>query len=184
MIWPENRPAAGCAPRPPAGYLLRTFRPGDEPAYLDLMRAAGFEDFDGEKLAGLQKRVLPGGFFVAVHRDTGALAATAMAQQGSDELHPGGGELGWVAAGLAHTGKGLGLAVCAAVVGRFLAAGCRRIYLKTDDWRLAAIKTYLKLGFVPFLLAPEMEGRWRTVCGKLDWPFEPEGWPRPGRGGV
>ncbi len=45
----------------------------------------------------------------------------------------------------AHSGKGLGEAVCSAVVARFLSAGYRRIFLLTDDWRLPALKVYLKL---------------------------------------
>ena len=60
-------------------------------------------------------------------------------------------------------------AVCAAVVARFLQAGYERIYLKTDDWRLPAIKVYLQLGFVPFLFTMGMEERWKTVCAKLKW---------------
>ena len=60
---------------------------------------------------------------------------------------------------------------------RFASAGYTRIYLKTDDWRLPAIKTYLKLGFIPFLFLPDMEGRWRDVCEKFSWPFTPEQWP-------
>jgi len=63
------------------------------------------------------------------------------------------------------------MAVCAAVVRCFADAGCRRIYLKTDDWRLAAIKVYLKLGFEPFLFLPDMRERWEAVCERLEWPF-------------
>ena len=64
-----------------------------------------------------------------------------------------GGELGWVAGDKDHAGKGLGAAVCNRAVQRFLSAGYRRIYLQTDDVRLAAVKVYLKMGFVPYLFA-------------------------------
>ena len=37
-------------------------------------------------------------------------------------------------------------------------------HLQTDDWRAAAIKTYLKMGFVPFLFTDDMPARWRAVC--------------------
>ena len=68
----------------------------------------------------------------------------------------------------------MGLATCAAVTARFLSAGYRNIYLKTDDFRLPAIKIYLKLGYAPFLFTPEMKARWEAVCRKLDWPFTPQ----------
>jgi mycothiol synthase len=41
---------------------------------------------------------------------------------------------------------------------------------------LAAIKIYLKLGYVPFLYAPEMPERWQQVCAALGWAYTPETW--------
>lgn len=72
-----------------------------------------------------------------------------MARHWPEELHPQGGVLGWVAGDPALKGKGLGLAVCAAVVARLIGGGYRRIYLSTDDFPLPAVKTCLKLGFPP-----------------------------------
>ena len=73
--------------------------------------------------------------------------------------------------------KGLGMAVSASVVRRLLQAGYRNIYLNTEDWRLAALSIYLKLGWVPLLYMSDMEERWRDVCAKIDWPFTPKEWP-------
>ena len=163
-------------PPPPDGYVLRTFRSTDAAKYLDLMHAAGFTSWGPETLAGTLNHVLPDGLFVIEH-ESGELVATAMATHSPAPLHPFGGELGWVAGHPEHRGKGLGAIVCAAVVDRFRRAGYRRIYLRTDDHRLPAIKVYLKLGFVPFLFAPDMQERWQAVCAKLNWPFTPEKWP-------
>ena len=116
-------------------------------------------------------KCLPDGFFVIEHIQSGRLVATAMAHHQSLPEHPCGGELGWVAGDPAHKGKGLGYAVCAAVVRRLLEIGYRNIFLRTDDPRLPAISVYLKLGFVPFLFAPDMEGRWRDICAKLGTDF-------------
>jgi len=173
MIWPER--LFGSPPKVilPDGYRMRTFRPEDQAGHLRLMRSAGFEGWNEESLKGCLATVLPEGFFVVIHESTGQIVASAMATHNPSELHPFGGELGWLAACPDHRGKGLGTAVCAAVTARFLGAGYRRIYLRTDDWRLAAIQVYLKLGYVPFLHAPDMEGRWRAVCEKLAWPFRP-----------
>jgi len=180
MLWPEERLDASPEAKLPPGYELRTYRPKDQEAYLDLTHAAGFEGWDGDRLDHFLGKVLPGGLFVIEHAASGQLVATAMAVHSPSEGHPSGGELGWVATHPAHAGKGLGSAVCAAVTARFLRAGYRRVYLQTDDWRLAALKVYLNLGYEPFLCALGMEDRWRVVCEKLDWPFTPEAWPKAG----
>ncbi|MFH1708222.1 MAG: GNAT family N-acetyltransferase [Planctomycetota bacterium] len=176
MLWPASRLAAPPAIDAAPGYSLRIFEPADAAAYIGLMHKAGFKDWNAETLAATLKRILPDGLFVIEHMATGSLAATTMAIHNPTDLHPFGGELGWVAGDPAHSGKGLGMTVCAAVVDRYLRAGYKCIYLQTDDWRLPAIKVYLKLGFVPYLFAPDMAGRWQAVCAKLDWPVDPA-WP-------
>ena len=69
-----------------------------------------------------------------------------------------------------------GRAVSATVTARLIAAGYRAIHLYTEQWRLAALKSYLKLGYIPYLYTPEMPERWRTICAQLGWPFTPEAW--------
>jgi mycothiol synthase len=170
MIWPERLLDSPPEPQLPAGYRLRQYRPEDQEQYLELMAKAGFEDWDAERVRRMNGDVLPGGFFVVEHGASRAVVAAAVAGHSPDPLHPRGGELGWVAADPSHSGRGLGLAVCAAVVRRFIQAGYRRIYLRTDDWRLPALKTYLKLGFEPFLFADGVEERWRAVRESLGWP--------------
>lgn len=184
MVWPEALLDGAPEPVLPADYHLRIFDPAsDTERYLALVHKAGFTDFTADRVAGCLNRVLPDGFFVVDHMPadaparTGEIVATAMASHAPTPLHRYGGELGWVAGSPAHAGKGLGMAVCAAVVRRFLSAGYRRIYLLTDDWRLPALKIYLKLGFVPFLFTTGMAARWQAVCDKLSWPFTPETWP-------
>ena len=61
-------------------------------------------------------------------------------------------------------GKGLGLAVCAAAVQKHLDEGCEGCYLTTHDWRLPAIKHYLKLGFMPVLNHESMRERWAIIA--------------------
>jgi mycothiol synthase len=178
MLWPEQlldiSPDALVPEQAlPAGYELRTYREGDEAAYLAVMHAAGFSFFDHEAVQRWLDKVLPDGLFLVVYRPTGQVVATAMATHNPSPLHPFGGELGWVAGSPDHAGKKLGRVVCAAATARFLRAGYRRIYLKTDDWRLPAIVTYLRLGYVPLLYAPDMAERWRAVCARLSWPYMP-----------
>jgi mycothiol synthase len=77
-------------------------------------------------------------------------------------------ELGWVAVRPEHRGHGLGYVVCLAVLRAAAARGFPGIYLNTDDFRLPAIQTYLKLGFEPWLLDPTSPERWRLVREQLE----------------
>ncbi len=178
MIWSEALLTSPPEPKLQAGYTLRIFDPAEDLAdYLSLVHEAGFTDFGPPRVERCLNRVLPNGFFVVAYEPTGELVATAMATHNPTTFHPYGGELGWVAGRPAHAGKGLGTAVCAAVVKRLLSAGYERIHLLTDDWRLPALKIYLKLGFVPFLFEQGIAERWEAVCEKLAWPFTPAVWP-------
>lgn len=178
MLWPwRQRPA----PEPvalDAGLALRTYLEGDAEGYLDLIERVGWGRWERDRFRSYLHRTLPDGFFFVVDEETGRIVATAQALHGGTDQHPFGGELGWVAADPDYQGRKLGRAVVAAVTARFLAAGYRRIYLRTEDFRLPALKTYLALGYEPLLYAPAMPGRWRAVCAQLDWPFTPEEWPR------
>ena len=178
MLWPDHLadlpPDSLAAEQElPNGYQLRTYRAEDEPGYLAVMHAAGFTFFDHEAVQRWLDKVLPGGLFLVEYEPTGQIVATAMATHNPSPLHPFGGELGWVAGSPDHAGKHLGRVVCAATTARFLRAGYRRIYLKTDDWRLPAIATYLRLGYVPLLYAAGMDERWQALCARLDWPYSP-----------
>jgi mycothiol synthase len=176
MVWPERLLDAPPAVRLPAGYALRTYRPGDEARFYEVMALAGWPGWDEERLRPWLYRILPGGWFMAVHQASGQIVATAMATHDPTWSVPFCGEVGWVAGDPAHSGRGLGRVVCAAVTARFIEIGYRHIHLYTEDWRLPAIKIYLRLGYVPYLCTPEMPERWRMICAQLNWPFTPEGW--------
>jgi len=179
MLWPEALLSAPPRVKLPSGYRLRVLDPAvDIPGYLRVMHLAGFTQFSEENVVFWLTKVLPDAFFVITYEPEELIVATAIASHNPTPLHPYGGELGWVAGDPAHAGRGLGRAVCGAVVARFLSAGYRRIYLLTDDWRLPALKVYLQLGFVPFLFELGIAERWQAVCEKLAWPFAPEAWPR------
>lgn len=181
LLWPAHRLAAAPAVTLPSGLDLRTYRPGDEEGWYAVMAKAGFGHWDWERFLPFFRRLLPEGLFFGVDATTGQIVATAQALHGMNDQHPFGGELGWVAGDPAYQGRRLGMAVCAAVTQRFLQAGYTRIYLKTDDFRLPALKTYLRLGYEPFLFATDMAERWQAVCGELGWPFTPADWPGPER---
>jgi len=159
MTWPESKLASPPAVTLPPGYTLRCLREGEEDAYVALMRSAGFTNWTRAMIPEWKRRVLPGGWFVIEHVASHTLAATAMATHNPTDQHPYGGELGWVAADPAHLGKRLGESASTAVIAHYIRMGYRRIYLRTDDFRLPAIRTYLRMGFEPL----GDEDRWRAV---------------------
>ena len=181
MVWPEDRLETPPEVRLPPGYRLRTYRVGDEARFYEVMALAGFRGWNEEVLQPWRERILDEGWLMAVHEGSGQIVATAMALQGYSAEYPLDGELGWVAGDPAHAGRGLGLAVCAAVTARLIDAGYTHIHLYTEDWRPAALRTYLKLGYVPVLHTSEMGERWRAVCAQVGRPFTPEAWPSASR---
>ena len=46
--------------------------------------------------------------------------------------------------------------------------GNHMVRLKSDDWRLSAVKAYLQCGFQPVLFDVDMDTRWKAICDKLD----------------
>jgi mycothiol synthase len=168
----------------PQGYDLRTYRNGDEAAWLAIQERADPAipggDF-GAFLANYHATLLPDALFFAIDRQSGEAVATAGAVHNTrDGMFPGGGELGWVATIPAHQSRGLGRAVSAAAVRRLIDAGYQSIRVGTQDHRLPAIKLYLRMGFVPYLYAADMAQRWRRICTAVDWPFAPEECVLPG----
>jgi mycothiol synthase len=150
----------------PAGYHLRTLRPGDEAHWLALLQAGEFTHWDRERLGLMlaNEHVLTpwDGIFFATDTDDRPIG-TACTQ-----IHPGpdglvGAELGWVVVAPEHRGHGLGRVVCRAVLGFIGRRGYDRAFLRTDDFRLPAIQTYLTLGFQPALVDPSHPARWDAV---------------------
>ena len=176
LVWPERLFDAAPQSRPAPGYRLRAYRPGDERRFFELMERAGWPGWDEERLRPWLFRMLPEGWFMAVHEESDQIVASAMAMHDHTWTHPFCGELGWLAADPAHRGRGLGMALSAAVTARFIEARYRCIHLFTEHWRLAAIKIYLRLGYMPYLYSQEQPDLWREVCLKLNWHFTPENW--------
>jgi mycothiol synthase len=168
MLWPEQR--FGDVPRPelPAGFVLRNYRSGDESAFFQLLERASMGRCP---LDYWMQHLLPHGFFLVEQKSSGTVVATCFASHQPTDRHPFGGNLGWLAADPDYSGRGLGYAVTAAVTGRLVSAGYRRIYLTTDDFRLPAINIYLKMGWVPLVFEQKMMERWKAVCEVLGRPF-------------
>jgi len=159
------------APELPPGYGLRTFRPGDEEPWIALLATGDFGEWDRPRLDRLlsgERAPLPlDGVFFATRGEQIVGAACVFLHLGESGDVP---ELGWVAVHPAHRGHGLGLQVCRAALRFIRDRGHGYAYLLTEEFRLPAIKTYLRLGFEPEMLDATQPARWealrRVLAGK------------------
>ncbi|HHN45873.1 MAG TPA: GNAT family N-acetyltransferase [Planctomycetes bacterium] len=138
--------------QPPEGYSIRTFMPGDEEVWADIMNGSIGEWDAGKAGAALfgQPCFDPSAMFFAVDNSTGAPVGSACLWH--DDADPlGTGRLHMVAVKEEHRGHRLGETLVTAVLAAGKSRGLERIVLATDDWRVGAVKTYLKLGFEPVL---------------------------------
>jgi len=156
------------APQVPPGYGLRTYRPGDADAWIAMLNTGDFGAWDRPRLDRMlsgERATLPGdGIFFATYGDVPVAAACAF-------FHPllGGevAELGWVVAAPEHRGHGLASVVCSAVLGFIGSRGHQYAYLHSEDFRLAALATYLRLGFEPELQDQTQPARWANIRQQL-----------------
>jgi mycothiol synthase len=153
----------------PAGYALRSLTPQDLEAWTSLLVAnAELGVWTSERAAPLfapDSPMLFAASYFATH--DGRPVATAQLDRHGGPPYAPLPELGWVAALPEYRGRGLGYAVCLAVLHGAAAAGYLELFLRTDDHRLSAIRTYLRLGFTPWLIDPSAEERWQRIYQAL-----------------
>ncbi len=156
----------------PAGFRLRTVKKEELTAYSALRLSAGFDEWQENTYHDYVARILQNGLLVIEDTASGRLAASAGAEPAGREELKQFGVLGWVMSHPDYRGKRLGYMVCAAVMHTLYQNGYRMYYLLTDDQRIPAIKTYLNLGWKPWLYEPDMEERWQKIAGELGRSFE------------
>jgi GNAT superfamily N-acetyltransferase len=149
----------------PSGYELRALTANDWLAWTKLMVENGeLGEWTLERSAPLfapgSSMVFDGSFFATWQ---GMPVATAQLNRHSQPPYAPEPELGWVAVSPAHRSRGLGYAVCLAVLHHAARMGFPSIFLRTDDHRRPAIRTYFKLDFEPWLFDDTAAGRWRAM---------------------
>jgi mycothiol synthase len=148
-------------PPVPPGYERRMAVAADAEGIAATMASAFAPDWTVERVqsALLDAEDVPKTFLITFQ---GLPVATASARLVPDQ-YPGSGYVHWVAVHADHRGKRLGYIVSLEVLRYFRSIGCRDAVLETDPPRLAAIRTYLNLGFVPENVDPEHEAHWRDI---------------------
>ncbi|MEZ4661251.1 MAG: GNAT family N-acetyltransferase [Caldilineaceae bacterium] len=162
--------------RLPAGYHLRTYQPGDDAIWMELMYAA--EPFFVvkqelfEEQFGAQRDSLAGRMFF-VDSEDGETVGTASAWWHSNWRESGDwGMVHWVAVHPNHQRRGLAKPLVARVLHR-MAQDHQRAFLGTSTGRVYAIKTYLDYGFAPDpneLQRPEILAAWQQLAQALPHP--------------
>jgi len=163
--WDGLPPVPDC----PVGCVLRAAGHGDADALAELLTSA-FAEFHWTaqrvRESLLDDPNVPATFVVA--REDGRLLATASAQR--IPAYEPDGFLHWVASSPEARGLGLGALVSLAAMHRLRELGFRACRLTTDDERIPAIRTYLRLGFLPVVEDDTHPGRWRALAEQLpDW---------------
>jgi GNAT superfamily N-acetyltransferase len=159
----------------PAGYRLRTYRPGDEHAWVALhVDADLYNDVDldtfartyGGDMAALADRM----FFAETL--AGETVGSATAWWIDDWQGSSWGHVHWVVVARAHQGRGIMRGMMTAVLAR-MARSHTRAMMGTNTARTAAVKVYLDAGFTPWeeeLATPELAHGWRLVQAALSKP--------------
>lgn len=155
---PSDRPLA-------SGYLLRVATPDDAEGLGAVLTESFGDPWPADKVLAdlLGDPNVPRTFLVEAN---GQVVATASSQR-IPERFPNAGVVHMVGAAAGHAGKGLGYAVTRAALAYFAPLPVGRVWLTTDDHRLPAIATYLRLGFRPVHLADDHEERWNAVMQRL-----------------
>ncbi len=159
----KNLPAI----RIPDGYGLRTYRSGDEAAWCAIMEGNVGRDWTPEtcreKLVN-DPRFLPESLFFATIDSRPVGSACAWSRDLTERVV---GEVHMVAVLENQRGKGLGHLVNAAVLHRLKDLDYRQAHLLTDDWRLAAVRSYLTAGFRPLHTHDSHAKRWSDIFIRL-----------------
>ena len=163
MIFPNIRelPSVNLPP----GYHCRHFLPGDEMHWNRIISDSfgqfhDFKEFMMKDSVFSPERV----WFICDHDWP---VATASAWHESDAV----GVLHMVGRQNDHAGKGVGYLASLAALHQMKKEGKVCATLSTDDHRIPAIKTYLKLGFLPLISHESHEQRWRDILPSVNVRF-------------
>lgn len=154
-------------PTLPPGYRFCPSPTAQRAAWMALLNRSGeFSTFDEARFEReLLNDLLPNGGALIYYEDTPVACAAACHKA---QYTPN-ATLMYVVVDTTHRGHKLGTYASQAAIHAAQQAGYPGITLFTDDARLAAIRTYLKLGFQPHI-TPQTTARWHNILQQLQFP--------------
>jgi mycothiol synthase len=157
----------------PDGYEVRLAVSADEPSIAETLTAA-FEPTSTQTqvfdVARVRRELTEApdvdATYVAVWQ--GRAVATASSRW-LPERFPGAGYVHWVGTDPAHKRRGLAGAVLGEVFAHFAKVGRTHAVLETEDHRLPALHSYLRLGFTPVyeVAGEDHRPRWSAIFQQL-----------------
>lgn len=150
------------------GFIIQDLEESSLLRYNQLRQSVEFSPWTVEAFASFREKALSGGILLVTDQKTGEFVASACAEKSDFPEYPEIGVLGWVITQPRWRGKYLGRAVSVAAMHCLYRNGYRVFSLLTDDFRLAALKTYLRLGWRPWLYQADMPERWQKIAEKLN----------------
>ncbi len=157
--------------RIPDGCEIRRFTEldGALDAWLDIVQ---YGLSDGRKDAGYYKSVMldwpdyseDRNFFVVADGEPAATLTVICHPENKE------GYIHMVACKEKFRGRGFGTLLNTLALKVLKEEGMETAYLTTDDWRIPAIKSYLRAGFVPVIPDAETDARWKAVFEKTGAP--------------
>ena len=167
MRRPHLRDLPSAEPLAP-GYHLREYGgPADLPGLLTTLAEAFAEPWDAAR-AARELTAAPTVKAIYVVTADGAVIGTASSRL-LPEHFPGSGYVHWIGVAGAHRRRGVAAALLARVLDDFRERGCGAAVLETDDFRLPAIRAYLRCGFLPVydVAGEDHRDRWSAIAQRL-----------------
>jgi mycothiol synthase len=132
----------------PEGYYLRPYDADyDRPSLIATLTASFREDWDEARL-DRELTAAPDVHTVYVVAHGGVVVGTASSRYVPGRF-PDAGYIHWVGVASEHLRRGIASALLARVLEDFRERGYPLAVLETDDYRIPAIRSYLKFGFLP-----------------------------------
>lgn len=157
------------APQLPEGYELRLAEASDEEPLAALLTVA-FSELGPWTADLVRERLTEATDVDAVYVVTynGDSVATASSRHDHDRF-PGSGYVHWVGALPDHAGRRLGSALLDQMLVDFRARGYDDAVLETDDFRLPAVRLYLRHGYLPVydVKGEDHRARWAATFPQI-----------------
>jgi mycothiol synthase len=147
-------------------YRIQDFHSGNESDWEEIIKDSFQYSFNYGKQMESDDQYRPERVLFIYHKDRPVATASAWFRE---KYGPEMGYLHMVGVLSSYTGKGLGLQISLAALHCMRQEGRSKVFLHTDDFRLPAIKTYLKLGFTPQVDSAEVADRWKKISILLKW---------------
>lgn len=135
---------------------------------LSTLLKAAFPDHEWE-IENVEKALVKEpnvGIIFVVEEDDAFLATASVLLE--PENHPNTGIVHWVGSHPDYRGQKLGLLVTLATLHEFLRQGLQDAILRTQEFRLPAIRTYQNLGFRPEHINPDDAETWQRVMKNIE----------------